>query len=157
MNRPPCARWHFLSLAIALTALQNFGAVAALAADASAGTGGRLFFTPERREQLERQRRSQRDTETVIEDDSLSVNGIVVRSSGKWTLWVNGRPIDERERSTAPAQPIPGQPGIASVRLGDNDRLGSTKVGDRVDRASGEQSGLLGDGRIRVGSRPPPR
>lgn len=153
--RPPVL---IAALLLVLSGLQDFGAVAAYGADAAEPAGGRLFFTPERREQLERQRRSQRDTETVIEDDSLSVDGIVTRSSGKWTVWINGRPVDEGERAPVPARPLPGKAGEASVRLGDDERHGTAlAVGDRIDRASGERSPLLGNGRVRVGSRPLPR
>jgi hypothetical protein len=49
-------------------------------------TLGRLFFTPERRQALDRQRQLNiQDSKQVVEDPTLTINGMVTRSSGKRT------------------------------------------------------------------------
>ncbi|OQY76184.1 MAG: hypothetical protein B6D47_00250, partial [Rhodocyclaceae bacterium UTPRO2] len=59
------------------------GALLASALPAGAETLGRLFFTPERRAALERQRQLNiRETQKTIEGAELGVSGIVQRSSG---------------------------------------------------------------------------
>ena len=52
---------------------------------------GRLFFTPERRQQLDRQREMNiLDKQQIQADPTLTIDGVVTRSSGKRTAWVNG-------------------------------------------------------------------
>ena len=47
---------------------------------------GRLFFTPERRQQLDHQRQFNiEERSKVPEDPTLTINGVVTRSSGKRT------------------------------------------------------------------------
>ena len=63
------------------------------AAPAAAEELGKLFLTPERRAALERQRQLNiRESQPVIEGATLMVTGVVKRSSGKSTTWVNGTP-----------------------------------------------------------------
>ncbi|OQY70928.1 MAG: hypothetical protein B6D47_06895, partial [Rhodocyclaceae bacterium UTPRO2] len=63
-------------------------ALLAAGAHAADETLGRLFFTPERRAALERQRQLNiRETQKTIEGAELGVSGIVQRSSGKNTAW----------------------------------------------------------------------
>lgn len=52
---------------------------------------GRLFFTPEERQQLERQR-TQPTVEARPSPSGVTVNGLVQRSDGKAVVWVNGVP-----------------------------------------------------------------
>ena len=73
---------------------------AALTPAASAEeTLGRLFFTPERRQNLDRQRQLNiQDTkQQVNEDPTLTINGVVMRSNGRRTSWINGAPQNENE------------------------------------------------------------
>ena len=90
---------------------------------------GRLFFTPQQRAALDRQRQLNRnfipnapDTETA-----QTLNGEVRRSSGRSTRWINGE-ADWNGNSPAPR----------------------VAVGDTVHPATGEREGLLGGGRIIV-------
>ncbi len=65
----------------------------AAALPAGAEPLGRLFFTPERRAALERQRQLNiQETQQVIEGATLTVSGVVRRSSGRTTTWVNNTP-----------------------------------------------------------------
>ena len=52
---------------------------------------GRLFFTPERRQAMDRQRMLNLPDKAQTEDAAkLTINGVVTRSNGKRTVWVNG-------------------------------------------------------------------
>lgn len=90
---------------------------------------GRLFFTPAQRAAWDQQRQLQ----PVAEPGAaalLSMDGLVRRSSGRQTTWINGRASTE-------AAPLP-----AGVR-----RL---KVGETIDLESGERTDLLKGGRLAV-------
>ncbi len=85
---------------------------------------GRLFFTPQQRATLDRQR-LQGSAASFDQSASYTLNGEVRRSSGKNTRWVNGE-----------AQNINNAPrGI---------------IGNTYHPSTGEQESLLGGGRIVV-------
>ena len=86
---------------------------------------GRLFFTPQQRSLLDRQR-MQGMTSNFDQQASYTLNGEVRRSSGKNTRWINGEPQPAAARS-------PGVP-----------------AGDTFHPATGERESVLGDGRIVV-------
>lgn len=57
---------------------------------------GRLFFSPDERAMLDRMR--QKDSgSTVSATEQVTLNGIVRRSSGKTTAWINQVPQHENE------------------------------------------------------------
>lgn len=112
---------------------------------------GRLFFTPERRAVLERQRLTNvRETETV-EGTSMSLDGVVVRSSGKSTVWISGRAQHENDAgaSGVAARLTRRQPGKAVLSAGD-EAPQSVRVGDTVNRGTLERHSILGNGSIQV-------
>jgi len=53
---------------------------------------GRLFLTPQQREDLDRRRQANIQEAAVVVQSLVTVNGQVSRSSGKTTVWVNGVP-----------------------------------------------------------------
>jgi hypothetical protein len=116
---------------------------------------GRLFFTPERRQQLDHQRQFNIEGHSeAAEDPTLTINGVVTRSSGKRTVWVNGIARSDREASgDAAVFPKPGKPAHLIVRPSET-IVTEAKVGDTVNQASGEISGLLGQGNIAVKRKP---
>ena len=87
---------------------------------------GRLFFTPENRQALDQQRRFRppEKPREVTDDSPLTVNGLVLRSSGKKTVWINGEMK--------------------------NDATLTVKVGDTLDKNTGETTPLLGEGKVVV-------
>lgn len=94
---------------------------------------GRLFFTPQQRAALDRERQlglNQR-TSTVDADASYTFDGEVRRSSGKNTRWINGIP-----QTTATRKP-------------------EVAAGDTYHPATGERDSLLGDGKIVIQRKPP--
>lgn len=118
---------------------------------------GRLFFTPEQRAQLETAR-AQRDRRqpVVLEaapppvatatapqprgPEVVTFSGMVSRSDGKSTVWVNGKPITERNRLQNDGElAITGvrKDGTVSVAVPQASRRASLKVGQSLDVESG--------------------
>lgn len=110
---------------------------------------GRLFFTPERRQQLDRQREMNiLDKQQVQPDPTLTIDGVVTRSSGKRTAWVNGSPQNEDETTSGlTVTSRRGDPGKVLVESGDSPKA-RARVGETVNRHTGEASDLLNGGRI---------
>ena len=107
--------------------------VAALPAWPQSDPLGRLFFTPQQRAALDRERLlgfSQRPS-SLEGDASYTFNGEVRRSSGKNTRWINGAPHTAAGRN----------PDVSA--------------GDTYHPATGERESLLGDGQIVIQRKPP--
>lgn len=119
---------------------------------------GRLFFTPEKRDLLDRQRElNTLANQPVAEDPHILVNGQVRRSSGKRTVWVNGTPQQEADTSTGIAiRAANNGPDRIIIESG-NDPQTEVKVGEMLNRSTGEAKDVLGDGKIVVRRRPDSR
>ncbi len=116
---------------------------------------GRLFFTPERRQMLDQQRQfNLHEQEDAAEDPTITINGLVTRSSGKRTVWINGIAQDEKIIGNGLAV-IPNRinPGKVVVQP-DGAPAAKASVGDTVNRSTGETIDVLGNGRILIA--PPP-
>jgi hypothetical protein len=102
---------------------------------------GRLFFTPQQRQDLDRRRQANAQESAVTAAESrITVNGRVSRSSGKSTTWINDVPQDDTQHSRDPAQVVlPGGDGEPSVKL---------RVGQTLDKIRGEVKDPIEDGRI---------
>ncbi|MDP1526634.1 MAG: hypothetical protein Q8M20_12550 [Rhodocyclaceae bacterium] len=107
---------------------------------------GRLFFAPEMRVQLERQRQLNLQESRSLEAGTIRLDGIVVRSSGKSTVWVNNQDTRATGVVTSTSRKHPGQ---ATLITG-NEAPADLKVGVTLDRATRETSGGLAGGEIRV-------
>ena len=143
------ARHPYVSLTAAL-ALIAVCSTPATAQDTSSELG-RLFFTPERRQLLDRQRQLHvQEKQDVSEDPALTINGVVTRSSGKRTIWINGLSQNENE---APGDviltPNRKNPGKVTIQTSESPTT-EAKVGDTVNRNTGDSTDLLGDGLIRI-------
>jgi hypothetical protein len=116
---------------------------------------GRLFFTPERRQTLDRQRQFNiQEKQDIQEDPTFTIDGVVTRSSGKRTVWVNGvAQNDEETPSGVSISTTRRHPGKLTIGAED-DSARSASVGDTVNRNTGEATNLLGDGKIEVNTRP---
>lgn len=89
--RVHCARWPWL------LALLAAGLLPVAATHAAPSELGRLFYSPAQRAQLEaaRQRDTTHPTAPAARDEApppVHYDGIVIRSDGKTTRWVNGKP-----------------------------------------------------------------
>jgi hypothetical protein len=130
-----------VTLSLALT-----GALLGAIPSASAQDLGRIFFTPQQRQDLDRRRNLNVTEETAVVVESLvTVNGHVVRSSGKTTTWINGVPQYDTYRGRTP-----DRVGVESS----NSAVG-VKVGETLDRSKGEVRDTLQGGEIKV-KRPAP-
>ena len=104
------------------------GMLLSLPAPAQEQQLGRLFFTPQQRAALDRQRQLNRGFQANDQqgENSLTINGEIRRSNGRSTRWINGSPEWD---ATAPA-PAP--------------------VGDTFYPGTGERGDLLRGGSIRI-------
>jgi len=96
-----------------------------VAATASAESLGRLFFTPEQRTALERQRQTGKAEALLDDDQAVRFDGIVRSSSGRSTVWRNGRMTED----------------AADPR---------TKVGEILEPASGIRTDVVAPGAVRI-------
>jgi hypothetical protein len=127
------------------------GALAVMLPGAAAAQGselGRLFYTPQQRTELDKRRASnvpaQAEAAPVVQQPSVTLNGYVGRSSGKTTTWVNGVPQYDTVRSQDPTR----------IPIGAAEDRRRMKVGATLDTNRGEVRDVLGDGEIRIHSRP---
>src|SRR5262245_50156329 len=107
----------------AIFATRPFAAVLACvalcgaSAPANAQALGRLFFTPQQRQDLDRRRETNAvEAQPAVVESLLTVNGHVVRSTGKTTTWVNGVAQHDAATGRNAAQPVITE-GAASIRL----------------------------------------
>lgn len=122
------------------------------AAPAAAEELGRLFFTPERRAALERQRQlniREAEAQAVEVGATLSVSGVVQRSSGKTTTWVNNAPQDEKEGTGVRVEVDRANPGRTVVTAGEEEST-RLNVGETINRSTRETTTGVGAGRITV-------
>lgn len=112
---------------------------------------GRLFFTPEKRLLLERQRVSNIQEAQSLEGETMSLDGVVQRSSGKSTVWINGRAQDEHDaaRTGVNVRLTPKDPGHAQLAPGQETPT-RIKVGEAINRATGERNDRLGGGVVKT-------
>jgi hypothetical protein len=120
---------------------------------------GRLFFTPEKRAMLERQRTSNVKEAQTLQGTTMSLDGVVYRSGGKATVWINHQAQTEGEsaRTGVSAVVSPKTPGSAMLAPGE-ETPAKLKVGEAVNRATGERNTRLGGGTVLTpGDRSKPR
>ena len=141
-----------------------FCALAAIAAPAAAQPVepiGRLFFTPAQRASLDvaRTRRAQTTLASEKSEDStpaaqsVTYDGMVRRSDGKSTIWINGRPFNESEQTSGPVVGRIRQDGGILLQLPQSGRSVELKVGQTVEL----QSGTIEEAYSRRPVRPEPK
>lgn len=117
-----------------------------IAAEASAAEPlGRLFFTPAQRASLD-VARSQKTRVTVATEKTeeepapvpevITYEGMVRRSDGKSTVWINNRALDDREAAS-------GTPVVKQVRPDGGITLQVPQSGQRVELKVGQSVELL--------------
>lgn len=104
---------------------------------------GRLFFTPQQRQDLDRRRATNAQAAVVTAVDQVTVNGQVLRSGGKSTTWINGAPQDDIRAKTDAKDPT-----RVTVRQGEETQGSSLRVGETLDRVRGETRDGLDGGKI---------
>lgn len=129
-----------------LAALLLAGLLAAGGARAEAPLG-RLFFTPEQRQEIDRQWQQGLHPPLPAHEARLTINGTVRRDSGARTTWINGSMRHEPRAAGSP----PGQVTLRTEARRDV-RL---KAGQSYDTSSERILDPLGDGRIQIHRTPP--
>ncbi len=115
---------------------------------------GRLFLTPAKRTQLEQQRAYNLEEQKTLEGSTVRLDGVIVRSSGKKTVWINGHPQhDNSNELGVSAQVAPGNPG--QVGISDGSTSTRLRVGQQINRATREVQDGIDGGKLEV--KPPPR
>ena len=119
---------------------------------------GRLFFTPERRATLERQRTFNIQEAQTLQGNTMTLDGVVYRSSGKATVWINRQAQTEGEasRTGVSATISPKTPGSALLTPGE-EAPAQLKVGEAMNRATGERNTRLGSGVVVTSTTPAPK
>ncbi len=119
---------------------------------------GRLFFTPEQRAALDEERfaspREQAPEPEVVAEEpapepappvqSFRMEGLVVRSRGPNTAWVDGRPVLRRGQTSQGVTVDPGAvtEGGVAVRVPGSEASVDLKPGQRFDPVSARVSEL---------------
>jgi hypothetical protein len=123
------------------------------AGPAAAQELGRLFFTPEQRAALDTRRAARLPDKpaAVAESPTTRVDGYVKRSSGKSTVWVDGEAIPEGLQIEGLRVQRGNDPTRVTVSIGESGRRIVLRVGETLDRATGEVKDVIGDGEVRIG------
>ena len=112
---------------------------------------GRLFFTPERRAALERQRAFNVQEAQTLQGSSMSLDGVVYRSGGKTTVWINRQPQTDKESARTGVSAIVSSGTAGSALLAPGEETPTQlKVGESINRATGERNTRLGGGGVVV-------
>lgn len=125
---------------------------------------GRLFFTPAQRAQLD-SARSQKDRMPPAPEQEaaaplpevVTYGGIVRRSDGRTTVWINDRALDDAK--AAERLPLPGRvrsDGSVNLELPQANRSVNLKVGQSVEIVSGTIEEPYARGPVRSRSRSKP-
>ncbi|MDP1674464.1 MAG: hypothetical protein Q8L65_15300 [Burkholderiales bacterium] len=131
----------------------------ALPATHAAELAGRLFFTPQQRVQLDQLRTQKAVASQVREEpipETVTYNGIIRRSDGKTTIWMNNQPMSAAELRSGQAvtgtvsrdgrillqNPQAGTGGRLELKVGQSATLLSGKVDESFSsqRAAPEKS-----------------
>ena len=105
---------------------------------------GRMFFTPEQRASLDKSRKQTTRTETDGEfkppappvPHNVAVTGMIRRSDGRNTIWLNGRVLNERQTGDINARVV-GRDNHVRLKGPDGGRSVELKVGQTVEIVSG--------------------
>ncbi|HTS55557.1 MAG TPA: hypothetical protein VMH26_19980 [Burkholderiales bacterium] len=108
---------------------------------------GRLFLTPEQRAALDNARRNKIRVEAMVSAaekkprippaKSVTINGVVSRSDGESTIWVNGRPTEGQTQDGMRVAIAPGSQSSVVLREPAKGKQVRLKVGQHADLISG--------------------
>jgi len=106
---------------------------------------GRLFFTPQQRATLDNARGQKIKIDVEVEPETpapleiISVNGVIKRSDGQSTVWINNRPLNEK-RAPSGIKIISRSADDARVtlQLPQSSRNVDLKVGQNLDAITGQ-------------------
>jgi hypothetical protein len=118
-----------------------------MAGAARAAELGRMFFTPAQRDTLDNARKQNIRVEIGTDEEqttttaapvpqNVSVNGVIRRSDGKNTIWLNNRAVSERQPGGISAA-IGKSDNRVRLRVPESGRSVDLKVGQTVEIVSG--------------------
>ena len=110
---------------------------AALAQDE---TLGRLFYTAKERASLDANVRSSsaQAKKPIPIPPSMTLNGVVTRSDGEQTVWIDGRAYHRTESGGLQVTTRSNDPGVVEIKVPGVPNRRSVRVGQRLDPATGE-------------------
>jgi hypothetical protein len=102
------------------------------------GSLGRLFYTPEQRARMDVARQHERsiridEEESAPQSANILLNGVITRSDGKSTVWINNRIQNEATQSATV-----GKGGEVRIVTPGAKRAVPLKVGQSIDMNSGQ-------------------
>ena len=103
---------------------------------------GRLFLTPQQRQDLDRRRAANIQEALVVQESTVTLQGKVSRSSGKTTTWVNRIPQHDSFAGADPAR--------AALPTGEGQPEVTLKVGQTHDNVRGEVRDGLAGGKLEI-------
>lgn len=118
---------------------------------------GRLFFTPERRAALERQRQLNIQEAQTLEGAAMSLDGVVLRSGGKRTVWINQQAQHDDSAPSGVTVAVPRRNPARAVLSAGEESPASLRVGESINRATREKGSGVDEGTISVHRMAPPK
>ena len=112
----------------------------------------RLFFTPEQRSALDARRKARLPDKPAAAAPSPTtrIDGSVRRSSGRSTLFVDGEALSDSAQPEGLQLRRGADPSRVTVIVGEDGRRIEMRVGETLDRATGEVKDAIGGGEVRV-------
>jgi hypothetical protein len=123
----------------------------AIALPAAGQELGRLFFTPDQRDQLDARRKARvpdKPAAPVVASPTTRLDGYVKRSGGPSTVFINGEPTPEASSDAGRIGAAPD--GRTPIAVGEGGGRRALKPGEVLDRGTGEVRDVIGEGRITV-------
>jgi hypothetical protein len=113
---------------------------------------GRLFFTPEQRAALDARRKARLPDKpaALAPSPTTRIDGSVQRSSGRSTVWIDGAAVPDGTQPEGLRIRRSGDPSRVTVIVGEDRRRVDMRVGETLDRGSGEVTDVIGQGKIRI-------
>ena len=101
---------------------------------------GRLFFTPDQRAALDQARQHNKNLDVINESapDNITLNGVIKRSDGQHTIWINNRAFSDKTASERITVTREKESGRYTVKLPYSEKRVQLKVGQSMDAASGK-------------------
>jgi hypothetical protein len=101
---------------------------------------GRLFFTPEQRQRLDAGKKLQEEAAVAAPPPrqgpaTVTLNGVVLRSDGQNTVWVNGHSSNDKASRDVTAR-LTNDPAAATITV-PGSATTKLRVGQRLDTNSG--------------------
>ena len=137
-----------------ISLLLAFGTLISLDASAEEKLG-RLFLTPQRRVALEQQRQLNLQEQQSLQGSTMSLDGVVVRSSGKKTVWINGRSQNDNNNDLGVTASVRPSDATQARLMAGNEQATDLRVGQKINRATREIKDGLEGGKLIV--KPPVR